>query len=351
MIRTGLSISNSQNHALAVRDLINQFATEKNTNYCCRVTANDGELGETYLRQFQNNELQIPTILTTSEKLSTGVDTPELRNIVLLRPIHQVIEFKQIIGRGTRLFDGKDYFTIYDYYGSDRYFNEEWDGGPVIVPPKTGSKGRDRDKRDDGIEREKAERKQMIIVKLSDGKARKLDLNIETSFWDPTGKPLSAEDFLKRLFGDLPTFFSDENELRKIWSDPTTRKELLAQLGPLGYTSECWEHLAQLIHAEESDIFDVSSYVAYDKPIVSRKTRAEFAKEKLHLYTERQQEFLRFVLDQYISEGVAELDTKKLPDLLTLKYLDVNDAINVLGNPKTIREIFAEFQTHLSSHA
>ena len=105
----------TQDHALAVRDLINQMKTSNDPNYCQRVTANDGELGEQHLRDFQDNEKTIPTILTTSQKLSTGVDARNIRNIVLMRPINSMIEFKQIIGRGTRLYDGKDYFTIYDF--------------------------------------------------------------------------------------------------------------------------------------------------------------------------------------------------------------------------------------------
>ena len=77
--------------------------------YCVRVTADDGGLGEQYLRGFQDNEKTIPTILTTSQKLSTGVDARNVRNIVLLRPINSMIEFKQIIGRGTRLYDTSCY--------------------------------------------------------------------------------------------------------------------------------------------------------------------------------------------------------------------------------------------------
>jgi type I restriction enzyme, R subunit len=105
----------TQEHALAVRDLVNQMKTGTDPNYCQRVTADDGELGEQHLRDFQDNEKTIPTILTTSQKLSTGVDARDIRNIVLMRPVNSMIEFKQIIGRGTRLYDGKDYFTIYDF--------------------------------------------------------------------------------------------------------------------------------------------------------------------------------------------------------------------------------------------
>ena len=122
----------TQDHALAVRDLINQMKDSKDPNYCQRVTANDGALGEQHLRDFQDNEKSIPTILTTSQKLSTGVDARNIRNIVLMRPINSIIEFKQIIGRGTRLYDGKDYFTIYDFVKAHQHFNDpEWDGEPL----------------------------------------------------------------------------------------------------------------------------------------------------------------------------------------------------------------------------
>ena len=127
----------TQDHALAVRDLINQMKTSKDPNYCQRVTANDGALGEQHLRDFQDNEKTIPTILTTSQKLSTGVDARNIRNIVLMRPINSMIEFKQIIGRGTRLYDGKDYFTIYDFVKAHHHFNDpEWDGEPLEPEPR-----------------------------------------------------------------------------------------------------------------------------------------------------------------------------------------------------------------------
>src|ERR1700694_5592548 len=130
----------TQLHALAVRDLINQMKTSKDPNYCQRVTANDGALGDQHLRDFQDNEKTIPTILTTSQKLSTGVDARNIRNIVLMRPINSMIEFKQIIGRGTRLYDGKDYFTIYDFVKAHHHFSDpEWDGEPIAPEPKTSS--------------------------------------------------------------------------------------------------------------------------------------------------------------------------------------------------------------------
>ncbi len=142
----------TQDHALAVRDLINQISPSADPLYCARVTANDGSLGDQHLRAFQDNEKTIPTILTTSQKLSTGVDARNVRAIVLMRPIHSMIEFKQIIGRGTRLFDGKDYFTIYDFVKAYEHFSDpDWDGEPEApeeyTPRPVGDPVHDTDRR------------------------------------------------------------------------------------------------------------------------------------------------------------------------------------------------------------
>lgn len=357
----------TQIHAAAVRDLINQYASSRNTNYCHRVTADDGKIGEQHLRDFQDNEKSIPTILTTSQKLSTGVDAPEIRNIVLMRPVNSMVEFKQIVGRGTRLFDGKDYFTIFDFVNAHNHFQDpEWDGEPLEPEPPTGG-GTPRPCNICGespcvCERPEPEPcsecgnipcvcetppRQMIKVKLSDNKVREIDSMIKTSFWSPSGKPISSAEFIEQLFGDLPEFFKSESELRKIWSLPSTRKKLLTELSEKGYTNSQLEDLRNLIHGEDSDLFDVLSYVAYHKDLVPRLERAGRAKIQLNDYNQKQQEFLNFVLEQYVKEGVNELDDSKLPDLLELKYKAIADAKRELGDIKSIRETFIGFQEHL----
>ena len=221
----------TQNHALAVRDLINQMKTSKDPNYCQRVTADDGALGEQYLRDFQDNEKTIPTILTTSQKLSTGVDARNIRNIVLMRPINSMIEFKQIIGRGTRLYDGKDYFTIYDFVKAHHHFSDpEWDGEPIEPEPQQPRAGAARPELRRAARCQACPNRvraaQKIKVKLADGKARTIQHMMVTSFWHPDGTPMSAQQFMEMLFGKLPEFFKDEAELRAIWSAPDTRAKL-----------------------------------------------------------------------------------------------------------------------------
>ncbi|HNW12307.1 MAG TPA: DEAD/DEAH box helicase family protein [Candidatus Rifleibacterium sp.] len=247
----------TQLHALVVRDLINQLKTSTDPDYCQRVTANDGALGEQYLREFQDNEKTIPTILTTSEKLSTGVDARNVRNIVLMRPVNSMIEFKQIIGRGTRLYDGKDYFTIYDFVKAYYNFQDpEWDGEPQEpepckkcssypcvcekAPPKPCETCGKRPCECPKEPCVKCGKRPCVCVKktkikLASGKERTIQHMMCTSFWHPDGTPMSSTQFLEALYGRLPEFFKDEDELRKIWSAPDTRKQLLEGLSEQGF--------------------------------------------------------------------------------------------------------------------
>ena len=272
----------TQDHALAVRDLINQMKTSTDPNYCQRVTANDGALGEQHLRDFQDNEKTIPTILTTSQKLSTGVDARNIRNIVLMRPINSMIEFKQIIGRGTRLYDGKDYFTIYDFVKAHHHFSDpEWDGEPLEPEPKEPR----REPRPTAPSRPPEPRaepgsapRQKIKVKLADGKARTIQHMMATTFWHPDGTPMSAQQFMEMLFGKLPEFFKDEAELRALWSAPDTRTKLLQGLAEKGFGREQLAEMQKIIDAEKSDLFDVLAHVAYALPPLTREERAQNAK-------------------------------------------------------------------------
>jgi type I restriction enzyme R subunit len=342
----------TQDHALAVRDLINQVKMSKYPNYCQRVTANDGALGEQHLRDFQDNQKTIPTILTTSQKLSTGVDARNIRNIVLMRPINSMIEFKQIIGRGTRLYDGKDYFTIYDFVKAHHHFSDpKWDGEPIepepkLLPPKPTPAGPPVPP---GPGPEPGPRRQKIKVKLADGKARTIQHMMATTFWHPDGTPMSAQQFMELLFGRLPEFFKDEAELRAIWSAPETRAKLLQGLAEKGFGHDQLAEMQKIIDAEKSDLFDVLAHVAYAMPPLTREVRAANAKVYINTrFNAKQQVFLDFVLSHYVSVGVEELDQNKLTTLLRLKYNDsIVDAVADLGAPDEIGKVFSGFQRFL----
>ncbi len=345
----------NQAHALVVRDLINQMKTSSDPNYCHRVTANDGALGEQYLRDFQDNEKSIPTILTTSQKLSTGVDARNVRNIVLMRPINSMIEFKQIIGRGTRLYEGKDYFTIYDFVKAHHHFSDpEWDGEPIQPEPREPGQPKPLPRPsaptgETGQRKPTYEPRQKIKVKLADGKARTIQHMTVTSFWHPDGTPMSAQQFMEALFGKLPEFFKNEAELRALWSAPDTRKKLLEGLAEKGFGKDQLAEMQKIIDAEKSDLFDVLAFVAYASAPLTRQERAAMAKDEVHSrFAGKQQAFLDFVLAHYVSVGVEELDQAKLTPLLRLKYHDsIADAVADLGKPEEIGKVFSGFQKYL----
>ena len=338
-----------------VRDLINQQKKSTAVDYCVRVTADDGEIGNKHLRTFQDNEKTVPTILTTSHKLSTGVDARNIRNIVLMRTVKSMIEFKQIIGRGTRTFDNKDFFTVYDFVKAYRHFSDpEWDGDPVDpvpTPHPTPDPPPDLSPEPDvGVEADSKPEK--IRVRLADGKELLIDHMIMTSYWTPDGKPVSSEEFLRQIYGDLPELFKDEEQLRTLWSAPDTRRRLLDELKDRGYGPEQLAELAKLIDAEHSDLYDVLAHIAFTAPTLTRSERASAHEDEiLSAYEERMHEFLRFVLDQYVAEGVAELDSSKLPDLIELKYSTPHDAVEALGSVDSIRETFIGFQKLLYGEA
>jgi type I restriction enzyme, R subunit len=344
----------TQNHALAVRDLINQMKESRDPNYCVRVTADDGGLGEQFLREFQDNEKTIPTILTTSQKLSTGVDARNVRNIVLMRPINSMIEFKQIIGRGTRLYEGKDYFTIYDFVKAHHHFSDpEWDGEPLEPEPKEGGERPPKGPPPIGPGPEPPPPRQKIKIKLANGKERMIQHMVATTFWSADGKPISAAEFLQALYGTLPEFFKNEAELRSIWSSPDTRKQFLAGLADKGFSREQLREMQKVIDAEKSDLYDVLAYVAFASTPISREDRADKAMVAISSRFEpKQQAFLNFVLSQYVKVGVEELDQEKLTPLLRLKYHDaISDAIAELGEPQKILGAFTSFQKFLYQQA
>ncbi|MDA9960231.1 DEAD/DEAH box helicase family protein [Planktomarina temperata] len=338
----------TQVHAALIRDLINQEVRHPDPDYCVRVTANDGAAGEAFLERFQINSKTIPTILTTSQKLSTGVDALNIRNIVLMRPINSMIEFKQIIGRGTRTFEGKDYFTVYDFVRAHENFNDPgWDG-PPNDPPVAGPGPRTPPSPPPpGHPPEPGEPKQLIEIKLADDHI----VNIAaTTFWGPDGKPISAQDFIKRMFGELPELFKDEDELRTLWSDPDTRKALLERLAERGYDPIVLMHIKDAINAQDSDIYDVLGHIAYARNMMTRAHRADAGKRKISFtYDDKIAGFLDFVLGHYVETGVESLDRSQLPDYLKLKYGTLAEGGAALGGMQQVIDAYIGFQKQLYS--
>ncbi len=291
-----------------------------------------------------------------------------------MRPINSMVEFKQIIGRGTRLFDGKEYFTIYDFVDAYHHFNDpEWDGEPIEPEicakcsqdpcicekkptepcPICGKRPCECEKSTEpcsicGEEPCVCKKKGKLKIKLRDGKEREIQHMISTSFWSVDGKPMSVQEFMDNMFGAMPEFFKSEEELRKIWSNPITRKVFLEKIAELGFGKDELETLQKMVDAEQSDLFDVLSYISFETPPISRTERVEQAKEQIHQgLDDKQVEFLDFVLSKYEDKGVEELGEERLPVLLNLKYHATADAVRELGSVDKIRSTFFNFQTSL----
>jgi len=343
----------TQDHAALVRDLINQVKASKNPDYCHRVTADDGAVGDQHLRDFQDNDKTIPTILTTSQKLSTGVDARNIRNIVLMRPIRSMIEFKQIIGRGTRTYDGKDFFTIWDFVRAHENFNDpEWDGEPLEPetprpkppgepPARPSGPLEDEDEGRDGL----AEK---IIIKLADGKERSIRYIAATTYWGPDGRPMTAQEFMARLFGDLSGLIVDEDTLRKEWSDPEQRERLISVLEDRGYDADKLADMRRLIDAPDSDLFDVLSYIRFSNPPKTRVERVgQVQVDSVAQHDAEMRAFLAGVLGAYAQHGESELSLSKLGTALAARYGTIADAKAQLGDLPRIREAFLDVQRGL----
>ncbi|UWQ15665.1 DEAD/DEAH box helicase family protein [Aliiroseovarius sp. M344] len=346
----------SQEHAALVRDLINQEKTSTDPAYCHRVTADDGAIGEAHLRAFQDNDKTIPTVLTTSRKLSTGVDARNVRHIVLMRPISSMIEFKQIIGRGTRTYDGKDYFTIWDFVKAHENFNDpDWDGEPMAPEPPQGRVGPEpgTEEPEPGTEGpepggEDEPPRQKIVVKLSDGTVRSIQYLKTTTYWSADGRPISASEFMERLFGDLSDLIKDEDQLRLIWSDPDNREHFLTQLSDNGYDTDRLDDIRKLVDAPQSDLFDVLSYILFTNPPKSRQDRAEGVRRSgLDTFAPEMQQLLLSILQAYEDVGLSELATKKLGQFLTAKYGSVGEGKAKLGELSSIKAAYVAMQAGL----
>lgn len=348
----------TQDHAALVRDLINQEKTSTDPDYCHRVTADDGVIGEQHLRDFQDNDRTIPTILTTSQKLSTGVDARNVRHIVLMRPIRSMIEFKQIIGRGTRTYDGKDFFTIWDFVKAHENFNDpEWDGEPLMpdqpstsgsgvqppTPPDTPTSPDPATPPDPSTEK--------IVVKLSDGRERTIKFISTTTYWGPDGKPITAAEFLERLFGDLSSIIVDEDQLREVWSNPDNRDHLLEQLADHGYDGDRLSDIKQLVDAPKSDLFDVLAYVLFTHEPKTRTDRADGVRVSgMSDFDGDLKKLLLSILKAYEEGGESELATKKLKRFLTARYGSVGESKSVLGELSVVRDAYLSIQRRLYSN-
>lgn len=356
-----------------MRDYINKHKTVQDPNYCVRVTSDEGKIGRSFLEQFQDNEKTIPTIITSSQMLTTGVDAKNIRNLVLDRTIGSMVEFKQIVGRGTRTFEGKDHFTILDFRGAtNKFYDADWDGDPQVPTEETTADDittpthaaeethnpfettptQPEDKSNNPTENKETEKPKQLVVKLSNNREIKV-IDVEMRYIDETGRPLSLAEFIDKLAEQLPNLFTDQADLTQKWSNPDSRDELMQQITSLGFDQEQIATLRKIFDAEKTDLYDLISYLAYEKPMITRETRANKVRQNndfFNLYKNDQaQNFLKFVLSSYEETGSLELSRSHLPTLINLSGLGtLKDATAAFDNkPERLLTAFTDLQKHL----
>ena len=337
----------NQRHALTMRDMINKHKTVADPEYCVRITSDEGQNGRDLLEKFQDNDKNIPVIVTTSQMLTTGVDARNVRNIVLDRSIQSLVEFKQIIGRGTRLYEGKDYFTIIDFRkASERFQDPDWDGPPDTEPDIIDTEKPSNDLHDPasdpspptGLPPEKGdpseEHPEKPVIRLHGHDIR--ITNVETQLVDENGKPLNIQAFIDRLQHILPGIIHSYDHFRQIWSAPESRENFVVQLRQQGYGEAQLTLLQKLCDGQACDLFDVLSWLAYERPMKTRHDRAQHVRNN-HLFfrkytNPKAADFLRFALKRYEENGITELARDRLPALIDLSAIGTaTDAANAFG--------------------
>ena len=344
----------NQKHASDMKIAIDKFKSVKDNNYCVRVTSDEGDVGRNFLEDFQNNDKDIPAIITSSKMLTTGVDAKNVRNVVLTAPIKSMTEFKQIIGRGTRVFEGKDFFTIIDFVGATNlFYDDRWDGVAEPIdepkPPKPTDSGNGEDSTTGGggeIEPPIPPKEKVTI----DIKGKKLKvINIETTYVGDDGRPLKTDEYLELLIGILGKFYNDEQGLRDIWSNPAHRKDLLNRLKEINIDESQLEDLKEIFEAVNSDIYDVLAHLSFNLDIKTRNERAIAVEnsnfiEKYH--NEKAKDFIEFILEKYIKYGFKELEENKLSTLIEQSGFDKKDLMASFGEFK-IRDEYFELQKEI----
>lgn len=340
----------NQAHASDIKRAIDKFKSVKRDDYCVRVTSDEGKIGLEYLKQFQDNDKSYPVILTSSKMLTTGVDARNVRNIVLLANIGSIIEFKQIIGRGTRVYEGKDFFTIIDFVGATKlFYDPKWDGEQIKDEDKEDKReiwGKQNKKESDNTK--ETESKKAITVHLKGTKLKVLDIN--TSYLGSNGKPLSTKEFLEFLIGKLAEYYDDEVKLREIWSKQETRLNFLKTLEKDGVDENALKDLGEIFDKKDCDIYDVLAHLSFNAEIKTRQERvlqvekSEFLKR---FQKEKALKFIEFLLGRYQQYGIKDFD-RSLAPLIELSSLgNVKEIVSEFGGVENLKQSVDDLQREI----
>jgi type I restriction enzyme R subunit len=320
-----------QEHALVMRKALNNCNTDltsRHPNYVVRVVSDEGEVGRRSLDRFQDPEETFPVIVTTSKLLSTGVDVPTCRNIVLFKPINSMVEFKQIIGRGTRLFvdANKLWFTILDYVGATGLFADpDFDGFPELTVEETIN---ERGEITASTEQDAAAQIEIpaepLLVDEDDVEPRKyyVDgvqvqvLHEVVQELDPRGEQLRVRRFDDYTREQVRTLYGSAGKMRSAWRDPQRREIVISELESRGIS---FQQLVEATGQSDADPFDLLIHVAFNAPLRSRRERAEAVrrehKDFFEIYGPQARQVLDYLLSKYTDHGVAQLTDLRILEL------------------------------------
>ncbi|WP_315730332.1 MULTISPECIES: EcoAI/FtnUII family type I restriction enzme subunit R [unclassified Bradyrhizobium] len=338
-----------QEHASEMREVLvnlNADLCAQNPDYVCRVTADEGQIGRGHLSRFQDVETRTPAILTTSQLLTTGVDAPTCKNVVLARVVGSMSEFKQIIGRGTRLRDdyGKLWFNILDYTGSaTRMFADPtFDGDPALITEElVNDEGEMTSSTvtSPGGETVVSE-PNPTIVEPPEGEPRKFyydggQVSIAAHLvheLDPNGKQLRVVRYTDYAAETIRTLCPTTQELRKRWADADQRDEVIQALAERGIS---FDELAEQAEQPEADPFDLLCHLAFNAPLRTRRERAQRLKQDRKDFFEKYSPEARQVLDELLQKYADHGDAQfVLPDVLHVPPISNH------GNPGEIIKLF-----------
>lgn len=347
------------------RDLVQQYP-----DYVCRVVSEEGDIGRGHLGRFQELEKTTPVILTTSKLLSTGVDVPTCKNVVIYKIINSMTEFKQIIGRGTRVRSdyGKLYFNIIDYTGcATRLFADPaFDGEPVLLTEEEMNKvgevvprpenvlvPEDQKEFEEAEEVEGApeilsgdsEEKQPRKYYVNDGKCIRMVVDYEQVL-GAEGNKLTVVKYsdytaeqVREIFPNAATFYAK-------WLRMDERQRIIDVLEERGIN---FEELARNTGLVDADPFDLLCHIAFNAPLRSRRERAQRLRTgKVDFFDYFKPEarlILNEILDKYVDYGIAQF---KMPDILKVdpiaQHGNVMEIASLFGGPEQLRDALANLQ-------
>jgi type I restriction enzyme R subunit len=359
----------NQEHALEMREALGRHNVDLvrvNPDYVCRVTSDDKDIGAGHFDRFKDVDTRTPVILTTSQLLTTGVDAPTVKNVVLLRIIGSMTEFKQIIGRGTRVRDdyGKLFFNILDYTGSaTRMFADpEFDGDPTIeTEERIDEEGEptgeetvvtpEEEPEDEGGVTElppddegPTERRKFYF----DGGQVAIAAHLVYEL-DPDGNQLQVVSFTDYTADKVRTLFRNATELRDEWSDPDRRRAIIERLEERGID---FDHLAETANQPDADPLDLLCHLAFNAPLRTRRERAQRLrserKDFFEQYGPEARQILDELLDKYTEHGTAQF---VIPDVLELPPINAHGNVIEIagrfGGVDKLRHAVLEMQTLL----